>query len=88
MVPTSFLIGGVVCLAAIVVALPMGIDAFVRHRGPCTVRCPKTGEWVQIKVSPWREVLRSFIPGRQAKVVDCSQWPEKESCSQDCTKRW
>ena len=55
------------------------------YRGTRLVACPETKRPAAVEVDAFRAALASFgdEPGR-LRLSDCSRWPEKAGCGQEC----
>ncbi len=59
----------------------------LRFRGQMLVTCPETYEPAAVKVNVGRAAVKA-MPGRQKlELCDCSRWPERGECDQDCLQQ-
>jgi len=73
-------------LAALgIVAAIVLIPVLRVYRGTRLVACPETKRPAAVEVDAFRAALASFgdEPGR-LRLADCSRWPEKAGCGQEC----
>ncbi|MEO8584898.1 MAG: hypothetical protein ABI584_01935 [Acidobacteriota bacterium] len=80
-VPLVLLALAALAVVSILVAVPVLRVA----RGTRLVSCPETKETAAVALDPLRAAL-AWIgdePGR-LRLSDCSRWPEKEGCGQEC----
>ena len=73
-------------LAALgIVATIVLIPVLRVYRGTRLVACPETKRPAAVEVDAFRAALASFgdEPGR-LRLSDCSRWPEKAGCGQEC----
>ena len=73
----------VVVLAAIAY-LSYRAGKFMKYGGKMLVICPETGRPAAVKVSVWRAIGATLTGRRNVELSDCSRWPEKEDCAQEC----
>ena len=78
--------GAIAALGLLYVLVPVLIEAFLRFRKSRPLRCPKTGTEAEVQVDAQRAALTSAFGPPHLQVQDCSLWPEKEGCQQDCLK--
>jgi len=81
-----YLFTGLVMLsiAAVAFGAAVAIRAYLRYRGKMLFTCPETGKAVVVKVAAG-EAARSSLIGRQSlKLANCSRWPERQDCGQEC----
>ena len=57
---------------------------FVQFRGGRQVLCPETGGVAIIKVDAVHAALSSAVADPELKVRNCSRWPERQGCGQEC----
>lgn len=59
----------------------------LRFRDKMLVTCPETHEPAAVKVNVVRAAVKA-IAGRQGlELSDCSRWPERKECDQDCLEQ-
>lgn len=78
-----------VILAAVLgAALYFGIRrlarTFSKVRGARTVSCPETGNPTVVKIDAIRATLTSSLGDPHIRLQDCSRWPHKRDCGQEC----
>ena len=57
---------------------------FSKVRGPRTVNCPETGGSTIVRVDVIRAALTSTVGKEDIRLRDCSRWPTKRDCGQEC----
>ena len=80
---TELYILSVFLFATAVYALARVPDALKFH-GKMLVTCPETLEPAAVKVDLIYATLAFLLPGMQLRLSDCSRWPERKDCDQDC----
>jgi hypothetical protein len=66
--------------------------AYITHRflqlerfgGKMLVTCPETGKPAAVKVALWRAIAASIVGRRHMELSECTRWPERQDCPQDC----
>jgi len=77
------------CLAALVVLyvglrLVEALRVYLRYRGQRVVKCPETQRPAGVRVAAWQAAERFFTGNPQIRLSECSRWPERAGCGQDC----
>lgn len=80
-----------ILLAAIVAALALAFfvrhaaAAFFKYRGRRIVTCPETNAPVGVDVDALHAAATApFGGGPELRLRDCTRWPEREACGQEC----
>jgi hypothetical protein len=55
-----------------------------KYRGSMLVTCPETRKAAAVKIATPLAGLKAFFGKQQLKLSDCSRWPERADCGQDC----
>ncbi len=76
-------------LAALVVLyvglrLVEAVRVYLRYRGQRVVTCPETRRPAGVRVAARQAAERFFVGKPQIRLGECSRWPEREGCGQDC----
>ena len=61
-----------------------GVRAFLRARGKRLVTCPETHCAAAVELDAKGAALKAFRGGNYLHLQNCSRWPEKQDCAQDC----
>lgn len=83
--PWNFLIA-IAALAVGYVLLPVAATTFFDYRGKKSLRCPLTGEEAKVGIDARRAAFTSVLGKTRLRVQDCSLWPGKRHCAQDCLR--
>lgn len=54
------------------------------YRGAMLVTCPENRKPAAVKISMWRAALAEVLGRRHLELCNCSRWPERRDCPQDC----
>lgn len=80
--------GSLIAILILAVALWFGVRWLVRHfskyRGPRIVTCPETKKPAIVEVDSLYASLTSTVGFPDIRLQDCSRWPFKEQCGQEC----
>jgi hypothetical protein len=81
---TYFLIATLILAVAATVWLTDAVRVLFRYRGTMLFTCPETGKSACVKVAAG-DAARSSLVGRpKIHLSDCSRWPERQNCGQEC----
>ncbi|HLW84293.1 MAG TPA: hypothetical protein VKR60_03700 [Candidatus Sulfotelmatobacter sp.] len=86
----TILICGVVLALAVGLfvfrAIP-GVRAFFDYRGKRIVTCPETQKLVAVDVDAKEAALGAFLSEPTLRLNQCSRWPERQDCGQQCLQQ-
>lgn len=80
------LMAAVVTLGVVYVLLPLVVHTFQRFRRRKVVTCPETEELVEVTLNAKRAALASAFHKPLLRVKNCSLWPKKKGCEEECVK--
>jgi hypothetical protein len=75
-----FLVG--TCLFVLML-LPWGVQIYSYYRGGRAVTCPETRQQVGVSFDA-RHALLAFVTRRPLRLADCTRWPMRLDCGQEC----
>jgi len=67
-------------------AIP-GVRAYFNFRGKRLVTCPETKKAVAVNVAAGEAALGSFFNEPTLHLNQCSRWPERQDCGQECLQQ-
>lgn len=76
----------IITLAALYVLLPVAHHTFQRYRKKRTISCPETKGLTEVDIDAPRAAFFSAFGKPLLKVKNCTLWPKKKGCSEDCVK--
>ena len=83
--PTAILIFASIIVSAL---LLFGIwyvaRAYRKQRGEQVIICPETGNTAIVEVDAMRAALTSVVGQPDMRLRECSRWPMKADCGQEC----
>jgi hypothetical protein len=81
-------VGSLIAIVAIAAALWYGfrwvVGSFSRYRGSRIVTCPETNKPAIVEVDSLHASLTSTVGLPDIRLEQCSRWPIKEQCGQEC----
>ena len=80
------LILGIIAMGSLLVVFPVGLATFYRYRRRKVVTCPETHSPAEVRLDAHRAALTTVLGRPRLKVEDCSRWPEKKGCDEECVK--
>ena len=77
---------GILVLAALglVIAATLMTRAYLKFRGQRVIVCPDNESPAAVDVDAARAAMSALGGGHHLRLSDCSRWPEKRSCGQEC----
>jgi hypothetical protein len=78
-----YLVAVIVAIAAAYFLLTPLVRLYARFRGTRVVTCPENQQPAAVKVDAVRAAL-STVGTRDLELSQCSRWPEKRDCGQEC----
>jgi len=60
------------------------VRSFSKYRGTRIVKCPETGMPTVVEVDALHASLTSTVGLPDIRLKDCSRWPMKKQCGQEC----
>lgn len=80
-------VAGLVLLAGAYLLLRAVVKEVVRFRGKRLITCPETLTPEVVEVKTGRAIASSMVGEPSYRLSDCSRWPEKVNCAQDCVRQ-
>ena len=87
MIPALLLAIAIVTVGFLYAILPVAGFAYRRYKGRRTVACPESGRPAMIALDATRAALTATVGPPQLRIIDCSRWPERESCGRQCLRQ-
>jgi hypothetical protein len=63
------------------------VQALFRYRGKRLVACPETRKPEAVEVSRKEAALGALLSEPTLRLNQCSRWPERQDCGQDCLQQ-
>lgn len=83
-----------VVIAVLVLALTLfafravpGVRAYFKFRGKRLITCPETQQPEAVNVSAGEVAVGAFLNEPTLRLKECSRWPERQDCGQDCLQQ-
>ncbi|HUO24618.1 MAG TPA: hypothetical protein VMU61_03065 [Candidatus Aquilonibacter sp.] len=67
-------------------AIP-GVRAYFRYRGERLVTCPENHRAAAVDVDARQAAAGAFLSEPTLRLKECSRWPEREGCGQECLQQ-
>jgi hypothetical protein len=75
---------GVVLVGMITFSLALSIRMYWRFRGQRLITCPETKNPAAVRVNVAEAARKAFFGKEQVRLDQCSRWPERRNCGQEC----
>ena len=69
---------------AVAFELVRALRTYLKFRGKRIVSCPETHEAAGVSVAAGKAAAQALIGAPHLRLSECSRWPEKEACGQEC----
>jgi hypothetical protein len=83
-----------ICIAVLALAVGLfvfraipGVRAFFDYRGKRLVTCPETHKLEAVDIAATEAAVGAFLSEPTLRLNQCSRWPEREHCGQECLKQ-
>ncbi len=76
----------VVALGGLYVLLPLVIHTVQRYRNKEALTCPETNGPAEVNIDAPRAAFSSAFGRPLLKIKNCTLWPKKKGCDEDCIK--
>ncbi len=67
-------------------AIP-GVRAYFEYRGKRLITCPETHQAAAVDVAAGEAAVGAFISEPTLHLKECSRWPERQNCGQECLQQ-
>jgi hypothetical protein len=67
-------------------AIP-GVRAYFAYRGKRLITCPETQAPAAVDVAAGEAAVGAFLTEPTLRLKDCSRWPERQDCGQECLQQ-
>ena len=81
---TLYALAAIGVLAAIAYAALTFLRTYFSYRGTRIVTCPETETYAAVEVGAARAAATSLAGSPKLRLDDCSRWPERKDCHQEC----
>jgi hypothetical protein len=73
--------------AIILAALTKFLVDLLRFRGTRVITCPETKSAAGVRLAAGRAATSGFIGAPKLRLEDCTRWPERRNCGQECLRQ-
>lgn len=86
------IVGPIAAVGGLYVVVPVVADTYRRFRGKKSVTCPESTQPAEIELDAGLIAARTAVGNRiersDFKVLNCSRWPERHTCGQECVEQF
>src|SRR6202158_69435 len=68
----------------VIVGFRRALQTYLKFRGKRLVSCPETHKAAAVRVAAGKASLEATVGNEQLRLSECSRWPERETCGQEC----
>ena len=87
MITVTYLLLIIAALAVIFLLLRVVVAAYLKFRGTRVITCPETETPAAVEVDARLAAISAVRGKPELRLTDCSRWPEREGCGQDCLRQ-
>jgi hypothetical protein len=74
----------VVAIVYLIHQAEVAVRQYLKFRGKMLVTCPETKKSAAVEMAAGRAAMAALVNRRHLELSDCSRWPERKDCGQDC----
>ena len=63
------------------------IRVYLTFRGKRIASCPETHHAAAVRVAAGKAALEAVTGKQELELCECSRWPERKNCPQDCSRQ-
>jgi hypothetical protein len=82
-----YLAGTVAIIGLLYFLSTLVAHSYWRYRGKRVITCPETNRSAAVEVNAGRAMRTAAIGRLELRLSECSHWPEKENCGQECVRQ-
>lgn len=68
-------------------AAPRLLDAWLKYRGAMVITCPENQKPASVSLDARHAAATSFSGAPNFRLSNCSRWPERAGCGQECLRQ-
>jgi hypothetical protein len=76
----------IVILTPAVLIISSALSVYFKFRGTRLITCPETKNYAAVELDAKHAALISPFGTRRFRLSDCSRWPGRKECGQDCLR--
>ncbi len=80
----TYILTAIVVLGMAYLLLRPLVSAYLKFRGTRVISCPETCKPAAVEVNARHAALTSIRGKQHLQLSDCSRWPERQDCGQEC----
>ena len=82
-----YLVSAIIVALALFPVLRWLARVYLRFRGERVVICPETQQPAGVEVDAKHAVMATAVGAPSLRLKDCSRWPERRNCGQECLRQ-
>lgn len=84
MLTAIYIIAAIIIFGLALFGIGYAARAYRRQRGTRVIVCPETENTALVEVDALHAALTSLVGRTDMRLQDCSRWPQKRDCGQEC----
>lgn len=80
----SLVLFGIAACALLLMPFLLGTEVYGLYRGSRVVTCPENYQRVPVDLDAKRAARTALVGKPSLRIADCTRWPERANCSQEC----
>ena len=87
--PVSIVVYSLAALIVVFLAVRFVISmrSYLKQRGKRLIVCPETRKHAAVDLDATRAAEKAFVGSKHFRLKDCSRWPERADCGQECLQQ-
>lgn len=82
---TIYILAGIAAIVGLVFIIRALRRTYLEYHGKRLVICPKTEKCATVEIDAPLAAITSLFGAPELRIENCSRWPERQQCAQDCT---
>jgi len=82
-----YVVLAIVALGLLYIGIRVVGGTYLKFRGKRVITCPETSQPAGVDVAAGRAALSAALGKPAVQLRDCSRWPERQNCGQECLQQ-
>lgn len=87
MTATISILAGFFLLGVLYIATRLFLGGYLKYKGTRVITCPETKQPASIHLDSGHAASTGIFGDPELRLSDCSRWPEKKDCGQECLRQ-
>jgi len=81
---TIYVVAGIAVIVGLAFIIRALVRTYLQYRGKLLVVCPEAEKYATVEIDRPLAAITSLFGTPDLRIENCSRWPERQLCSQDC----